>query len=256
LAVVVGLTEKMSKSKRNVVEPDALVQKYGADTVRLFCLFASPPEKDLDWSEQGVEGSSRFLHRVWRLVEEGGEELQKARWPDKDWNLPDDLRALRRKTHMTIKKVSEDIENRFHFNTAISSIMELVNLIYQVKEKRGKSDPYATGVMREAVETMVVLLSPFVPHLCEELWEALGHTGSVGKVSWPQCDEEAIKDEEVMMVIQVNGKLRNRITVGAHASEEEIQEAVLTNQRIQEILAGQKVKKFILVPKKLVNLVV
>ncbi len=254
--VQVGRTEKMSKSKKNVVEPDALVQKYGADTVRLFCLFASPPEKDLEWSEQGVDGAFRFLNRIWRLVEDWAENLKMAEWPRNGWDLPEDLRALRRKTHTTIKKVTEDIENRFHFNTAISAIMELVNLLYQVEERGKDPHPHPAGVMREAVETVVVLLSPFVPHFCEELWEVLGHTESVAKVSWPRYDGEAIKDEEILMVIQVNGKLRSRITVGAHASEEEIKEAVLTHQRIQEILQGKKVKKVILVPKKLVNLVV
>ena len=254
--VQVGRTEKMSKSKKNVVEPDALVQKYGADTVRLFCLFASPPEKDLEWSEQGVDGASRFLNRIWRLVGDWAENLKMAEWPRNEWDLPEELRALRRKTHTTIKKVTEDIENRFHFNTAISAVMELVNLLYPVEEKRNEPHPYTAGVMREAVETVVVLLSPFVPHFCEELWEVLGHADSIAKVSWPRYDGEAIKDEEVLMVIQVNGKLRSRITVGAHASEEEIKEAVLADQRIEEILQGKKVKKVILVPKKLVNLVV
>jgi leucyl-tRNA synthetase len=255
-AVVVGRTEKMSKSKKNVVEPDALVQKYGADTVRLFCLFASPPEKDLEWSEQGVEGAFRFLNRIWRLVEDWAEPLKNAGWPENEGNLPEDLRALRRKTHATIKKVTEDVENRFHFNTAISAVMELVNLVYQVEEKRKESDPTTLTVMREAVEAVVVLLSPFVPHVCEELWEALGHSGSVANVPWPRYDEETIREEEVLMVIQVNGKLRSRITVRARASEEEIREAVFHNQRIQEILEGLEVKKFILVPGKLVNLVV
>ena len=155
----------MSKSKKNVVEPDALVQKYGADTVRLFCLFASPPEKDLEWSEQGVDGAFRFLNRIWRLVEDWAENLKMAEWPRNGWDLPEDLRALRRKTHTTIKKVTEDIENRFHFNTAISAIMELVNLLYQVEEKGKEPHPHPAGVMREAVETVVVLLSPFCPSL-------------------------------------------------------------------------------------------
>jgi leucyl-tRNA synthetase len=254
--VVVGRTEKMSKSKKNVVEPDALVQKYGADTVRLFCLFASPPEKDLEWSEQGVEGAFRFLHRICRLAEDWAEPLKGAGRPENQGDLPEDLRALRRKTHATIKKVTEDIENRFHFNTAISAVMELVNLLYQVEEKRKEADPSTVTAMREAVETVVVLLSPFVPHVCEELWETLGHSGSVADVPWPRYDEETIREEEVLLVIQVNGKLRGRITVRAGAPDEEIKEAVFHNQRIQEILQGLEVKNFILVPNKLVNLVV
>ncbi len=256
LPVQVGRTEKMSKSKKNVVEPDPLVQKYGADTVRLFCLFASPPEKDLEWSEQGVDGSFRFLNRVWRLVEDWAGTLKDAGWPRADWELADDLRGLRRKTHATIKRVTEDIENRFHFNTAISAVMELVNLLYQVEEKRREPDRFAAGVMREAVETVVILLSPFVPHMCEELWEVLGHQESVSKVPWPGYDAETLKDEEVLMVVQVNGKLRGRVTVGAHASEGEIQEVVLANPRVQEAVQGKKIRKFIFVPKKLVNLVV
>ncbi|MCX5917737.1 MAG: leucine--tRNA ligase [Deltaproteobacteria bacterium] len=253
--VQIGRTEKMSKSKKNVVDPDFLVEKYGADTVRLFCLFASPPEKDLEWSEQGVEGSFRFLHRVWRLVEDWAEILKSAERPRKDWDLTEDLKALRRKTHGAIKKVTEDVENRFHFNTAISAVMELVNSLYSMEPQRKDPGPQIAAMMREAVETVVVLLSPFVPHVCEELWEALGHRDSVCQVSWPKYDEEAIRDEEVRMVIQVNGKLRSRITVGAHASEEEIRAAVMGQERIQEILQGQAIKKFVLVPKKLVNLV-
>jgi leucyl-tRNA synthetase len=246
----------MSKSKKNVVDPDFLVEKYGADTVRLFCLFASPPEKDLEWSEQGVEGSFRFLHRVWRLVEDWAEILKSAERPRKDWDLTEDLKALQRKTHGAIKKVTEDVENRFHFNTAISAVMELVNSLYSMEPQRKDPSPQIAAMMREAVETVVILLSPFVPHVCEELWEALGHRDSVCQVSWPKYDEEAIRDEEVLMVIQVNGKLRSRITVGAHASEEEIRAAVMGQERIQEILQGQAIKKFVLVPKKLVNLVV
>jgi len=254
--VQIGRTEKMSKSKKNVVDPDFLVEKCGADTVRLFCLFASPPEKDLEWSEQGVEGSFRFLHRVWRLVEDWAGVLKSAERPRQDGDLTEELKALRRKTHGTIKKVTEDIENRFHFNTAISAVMELVNSLYAMEPQRKDPSPSTAGMMREAVETVVVLLSPFVPHVCEELWEALGHRESVSKVPWPKYDGEAIRDEEVRMVIQVNGKLRSRITVGAHASEEEIRAAVMGQERIQEILQGQKIKKFVLVPKKLVNLVV
>ncbi len=254
--VQVGRTEKMSKSKKNVVEPDTLVQKYGADTVRLFCLFASPPEKDLEWSEQGVDGTFRFLNRVWRLVEDWAEVLKGAEWPRKERDLPEDLRGLRRKTHLTIKKVTEDIENRFHFNTAISSIMELMNLLYQLEEKREKPDALTAGVMKEAAETVVILLSPFVPHICEEMWEGLGHGESVTKTPWPRFDRDLIQEEEFLMVIQVNGKLRSRITVGSDASEEEIKEAVVSNPRVLEILQGKKIRKFIVVPRKLVNLVV
>ncbi|HSR12826.1 MAG TPA: class I tRNA ligase family protein, partial [Thermodesulfobacteriota bacterium] len=254
--IQVGRTEKMSKSKKNVVEPDTLVRQYGADTVRLFCLFASPPEKDLEWSEQGVDGSFRFVTRVWRLVEDWAEALRSAERPGPGDALPDDLRAIRRKTHATIKKVTEDIENRFHFNTAISAVMELVNALYAAEEKKEKAGPQLPGVMREAVETVVILLSPFVPHVAEELWETLGHQESVNQIAWPGYESDLIREEEFTFVVQVNGKLRGRITVAAGASEQEIKEAVMASPRIQEVLQGQKVKKVILVPRKLVNLVV
>ncbi|MCX5907645.1 MAG: leucine--tRNA ligase [Deltaproteobacteria bacterium] len=254
--VQVGRTEKMSKSKKNVVEPDPLVNKYGADTMRLFCLFAAPPEKDLEWSEQGVEGSFRFLNRVFRLVEEWVGLIQKAETPGKDWPLSEELRNVQRKTHFTIKKVTEDIETRFHFNTAISAIMELVNLLYQQGETQKKEDRYTRGVFREALETVVILLSPIVPHIAEELYEILGYKESIAQVTWPQYDPQAIQDEEVLMVIQVNGKLRGRITIGIHATEEEVREKVLGNLRIQEVVKEQIVKKFIWIPKKLVNVVI
>jgi leucyl-tRNA synthetase len=255
-SVQIGRTEKMSKSKKNVVEPDALVKKYGADTIRLFCLFASPPEKDLEWSEQAVEGASRFLQRVWRLGDEWGETIRNADQPSPGWDLPDSLKALRRKTHFTIQKVTGDIENRFHFNTAISAVMELVNRIYQNEEWLKKTDRCALGVLREAVESTILLLSPIVPHICEELWGMLGHADSLTKTPWPKYDAEALKDEEVLIVIQVNGKLRGRIRVGVHASPEEVQEAVLGNPRVRELIKGQAIKKFISVPRKLVNIVV
>lgn len=253
--VEVGRTEKMSKSKKNVVDPDYLVEKYGADTVRLFCLFAAPPEKDLEWSEQGVEGAYRFLQRVWRLVEDFAGISKKVEQLSSAWDIPADLKKVRRKTHFTIKKVTEDIEDRFHFNTAISSIMELVNLLYQIKEKTPE-DMATLAVFREALESIVILLSPIVPHICEELWEKLGQKGSISLVPWPKYDEQVLKEEEIMLVVQINGKLRARITVGANSSEEELKETIFTNPRIQELLKGKTVKRFVVVPKKLVNLVV
>lgn len=253
--VEVGRTEKMSKSKKNVVDPDYLVEKYGADTVRLFCLFAAPPEKDLEWSEQGVEGAYRFLQRVWRLIEDFAGIAQKTKWPSSAWDIPADLKKVRRKTHLTIKKVTEDIEDRFHFNTAISSIMELVNLLYQIKEKT-QEDMATLAVFREALESIVILLSPFVPHICEELWERLGQKGSISLVPWPKYDEQVLKEEEIMLIVQINGKLRGRITVGANSSDEELKKAIFANPRIQELLKGKTVKRFVVVPKKLVNLVV
>ncbi len=254
--VEVGRTEKMSKSKKNVVEPDLLVEKYGADTVRLFCLFASPPEKDLEWSEQGVEGAFRFLNRVWRLVEDCAGISQRADRPGKNSKLSGDLGNIRRKIHATIKKVTEDIDNRFHFNTAISAVMELVNLLYQNEEKVRDHAPDSQGVLREALESVVILLAPMAPHICEELWETLGNDRSLATVPWPSYDSEIVTEEEVLIVIQVNGKLRGRITVGIHASEEEVRQADFSNPRIQELMKDQSIKKFVWVPRKLVNLVV
>jgi leucyl-tRNA synthetase len=246
---------KMSKSKGNVVDPDDMIQAYGADTVRMFCLFAAPPEKDLEWSEQGVEGSHRFLGRIWRLVAEYEQVLRSARIYDRATVLPAELRDLHRKTHQTIKKVTEDIRDRFHFNTAIAAIMELVNQIYQCIEARS-DHKHHWSVVREAVESMVLLVSPMVPHIAEELWEVLGHSGSVLNAPWPSWHEEALVAEEVVLVVQVNGKLRSRISVAPDAADEQLQQAALADPRIQEFVGAKPVKKVIVVPKRLVNIVV
>jgi leucyl-tRNA synthetase len=246
----------MSKSKGNVVDPGELVQRYGADTVRLFCLFASPPEKDLEWSDRGVEGSARFLSRLWRLVYEEHENLRQVSSYDGSESLEEDLRAVHRKTHQTIKKVSEDIEQRFHFNTAISAVMELVNAIYQYRSEHDGCDPQAFSVLRSAVKTAVVLISPMVPHIADEMWEALGHEKSVVYESWPRWDEEAAAEEEQLIVVQVNGKLRNRIYVSPSASREEIKEAALADERIKQFIGGKPVRKVVVIPGRLVNVVV
>jgi leucyl-tRNA synthetase len=251
--ISVGKLEKMSKSKRNVVDPEYLIEKYGADTARAFCLFASPPEKDLDWSDQGVEGSSRFLNRVWRLVYDQHSGLRNAKPLPFGTALDGDHKSLHQKTHKTIKKVSEDIE-RFHFNTAISAIMELVNEIY-VSEMKDPSDEVSKRVMREALETVVVLLSPFVPHFAEELWEALGQGESVMRTSWPDYDREAIQEDEILIVIQVNGKVRDRMTIPASYGEEEVKGWALRSEKIQKLIGGKEIKRVILVPRKLVNIV-
>jgi len=253
--VEVGRIEKMSKSRRNVVDPNALIEQYGADTLRLFCLFAAPPERDLDWSDQGVEGAFRFLKRVWRLVEEHLADIEDVKPFDSDMAPAGDLRILHRKTHQTIKRVTNDIEGRFHFNTAISAVMELVNTIQAVKmdvllASQGRS------VLRLAVETVIVLLSPIVPHLAEELWEGLGNPGSVLEVAWPTYREKAIAEDEILIVVQVNGKVRSRFNISADADEEAIRAAALVDDRIVARIAGQPVKKVIVVKKKLVNIVV
>jgi leucyl-tRNA synthetase len=250
---LVGRLEKMSKSKRNVVDPEYLIEKYGADTARMFCLFASPPEKDLDWSDQGVEGSSRFLSRVWRLFFDHHPHLKEKRILPFGMALEGSLKLLRQKIHKTIKKVTDDIE-RFHFNTAISAIMELVNEIY-ISDVKDSTDEISRSVMREAVETVVVLLSLFVPHFAEELWEALGHQESILRTPWPEYDREAIVEEEILIVIQVNGKLRDRMTIPAAYGEEQVKSWALKSDRIQKLTEGKQIKRVILVPGKLVNIV-
>jgi leucyl-tRNA synthetase len=251
--ISIGRLEKMSKSKRNVVDPEYLVEKYGADTARVFCLFASPPEKDLDWNDQGVEGSARFLNRVWRLFYEQRPRLQNVKALPFGAVLEGDPKFLRQKAHQTIKKVTEDIE-RFHFNTAISAIMELVNEIY-VSEVKDRTDEISTRVMREAIETVVILLSPFVPHFAEELWRVLGNRESIIKNGWPDYDREAVLEDEILIVIQVNGKLRDRMTIPASYGEEEVKVWALKSEKIQKLTEGKEIKRVILVPQKLVNIV-
>jgi leucyl-tRNA synthetase len=248
--VEVGSKEKMSKSKRNVVDPEYLIARYGADTTRLFCLFASPPEKDLDWSDQGVEGSSRFLHRVWRMVFESLDTIQRAELPGSGDVFEGEDQVLHRKTHKTIKKVTEDIE-RFHFNTAISAIMELVNAIYQFESKSETASP----VLREAIEVTVLLLSPFVPHITEELWHTLGKRESVIQTAWPEHDPRATAEQEILVVIQINGKLRDRMRVSASFGDVDVKKAALKRERVRSLIAGKPIKKVIVVPKKLVNVV-
>ena len=246
--VELGRTEKMSKSKKNVVDPNKLIDQYGADTARLFSLFAAPPEKDLEWNEQGVEGCYRFLNRVWRAVSDNLELIKDATVPDA---IEGDAADLRRKTHQTIKKVSEDVDGRFHFNTAIAAIMELVNAIYAFKPRQ--ENP---GVLREALETVVSLLNPFVPHICEELWLSLGHQQSVEAFGWPNWDESALVMEEITLVVQVNGKVRGKITVAVDADSQSIETEALSESNVQRFIAGKQLRKVIVVPGRLINIVV
>ncbi len=251
--VEMGRSMKMSKSKRNVVEPSALVESYGGDTARLFSLFAAPPEKDLDWSEQGVEGAFRFLGRVYRLVAQKEKSIRAAGLL-RDGS-GDETRRIRQVTHRTLKKVTGDIEERYHFNTAISAVMEMVNFLYQVEESAWDS-PETAPALREAVEILLLMLSPFAPHLAEELWEKIGNAGLACRESWPIADEEAARAEQILVVVQINGKLRARITADAGATEEEIRETVLSDPRVREYTDGKILKKLVYVPKKLVNIVV
>ncbi|HEJ84022.1 MAG TPA: leucine--tRNA ligase [Desulfobacteraceae bacterium] len=253
--VIRGNTVKMSKSKKNVVDPQELIDQYGADTVRVFCLFASPPDKDLEWSDQGVEGSYRFLNRIWRLVTLHLGNLSEVSAYGGGEILEGQLRALHRKTHETIKRVTGDIENRFHFNTAISAVMELVNDLNQFLNSNEQKDAVAWSVVREAIEAIVVLLSPVAPHITEELWRMLGHDTPLIEVPWPVCNEAALLAETRQVVLQVNGKVRNRIEVPASYDERAIEEAALADERVRQFVSGKEIKKVIVVQKKLVNVV-
>jgi len=250
--VDVGRSMKMSKSKRNVVEPSVLIERYGADTARLFSLFASPPEKDLDWSEQGVEGAFRFLNRVFRLIAQRREAVSRA---GERWDESADTRRIRRMTHQTLKKVTGDVEERSHFNTALSAIMEMVNSLYLVEDAAWDS-PGTSPALREAVEILLLMLSPFGPHISEELWEMIGGEGLVSSRAWPMFDAEVARAEEILVVVQINGKLRSRITVDAGATEEEIRSMVMADPRVVEYTEGKKIRKMVYVPRKLVSIVV
>ncbi len=252
--VDVGRSVKMSKSKLNVVEPSALIEKYGADTARLFSLFAAPPEKDLDWSEQGVEGAFRFLGRVYRLVAQRAEALRKA-GPMSAGGPPPEVRRIRQATHRTLKKVTGDVEERYHFNTAISAVMEMVNFLYLVEDGAWES-PETAPALREAAEILLLMLSPFAPHVSEELWERIGMDGLVCLRPWPEADQEMARAEEILVVVQVNGKVRSKITVDAEATEEEIRGKVMADPRVLEFIGGKTVRKLVYVPKKLVSIVV
>jgi leucyl-tRNA synthetase len=253
--VTIGRVEKMSKSKRNVVDPNTLLGQYGADTTRLFCLFAAPPERDLEWSEQGVEGSARFLNRVWRLaqtwVPKVGEEAYEGALDE----LAPALRDVYKKAHQTIHKVTHDIDERFHFNTAISAVMELVNQMYTIDADQSES-PHLAPVMCHALETVVLLLSPIIPHFCEEIWEALGHDDSLLTSSWPRHREDALVQDEAVIVVQVNGKLRSRFNAAVDADRDLLKSTALEDERVQKFIAGKEIRKVIVVPNKLVNIVV
>ena len=253
--VMVGRVEKMSKSKKNVIDPNILLDKYGADTTRFFCLFAAPPERDLEWSEQGVEGGFRFLNRVWRLATVVMDGIREVRpFNGNSGDLEGELRELYRKTHQTIQRVTKDIEDRFHFNTAISAVMELFNTMSSLDLQ--KKHDHQFSVMRFAMESLTLLLSPIVPHFAEELWAALGHRTSVLLAPWPQYHMDALEEDELLIVVQVNGKLRSRFLVATETDEETIKERALSDKRILKFINGRVIRKVIVVKKKLVNIVV
>jgi leucyl-tRNA synthetase len=244
---------KMSKSKGNVVDPNKLIEKFGADTVRLFSLFAAPPERDLDWSNKGVEGASRFLNRVHRFVVNNKGILTSA--PEQQASdLDEKSRALHRKTHQTIRKVTRDLENDFHFNTAIAAVMELVNLMLSLVSEDAEND-IAPAAVKEAVDATLLLLSPMTPHFCSELWEITGHEELLENQSWPTFNPESAKDEEIIVVLQVNGKVRSRLLVSPDIGDDELKARSLQDDKVQKFVGNKPIRKVIVVPKKLVNVV-
>jgi leucyl-tRNA synthetase len=259
---------KMSKSKGNVVSDDYVREKYGADTGRLFELFAAPPEKDLEWNDQGIEGASRFLNRVWRFVIAhlselgGGEAPPPSAPPDRSRAAAvpttEEGRAFRRTIHETIRRVTDDIEREFHFNTAIAAIMELVNALQAFEAASGDGATAAADratLMREAVETTLLLLGPFCPHVTEELWEQLGHRESLFKQRWPVADPAALHKTEVTVVVQVDGKVRGRLLVDVDAADDRIRQLALGDDRVRPWVERRRVEKVVVVPNRLVNIV-
>jgi leucyl-tRNA synthetase len=246
---------KMSKSKGNVIDPNYLIEKYGADTARLFSLFAAPPEKDLEWSDKGVDGAYRFLNRIWGVVYKNRDTLSGKRAAEKRINSSDltsRTLSLYRKTHQTIKKVTDDMERDYHFNTAIAGMMELMN---EITSFEPASDEDQT-VFRFAIERVLLLLSPFSPHVAEEMWEAIGNRPSIFEQNWPEWDEDAAKEEQIELVVQVNGKLRSRILISAGMADDDVKKIALEDQRIKEMIGGKSIKKVIVVKGKLVNIVI
>lgn len=240
----------MSKSKGNTVDPQELIEKYGADTVRLFMMFAAPPEQSLEWSDDGVQGSFRFLKRFWSAVVD---HAGKGPVGDVDVDaLNDTQKELRRKTHQTIAKINDDIGRRHSFNTAVAASMELLNAINKLADE---SDT-GRAVAHESLEAVVVMLSPMVPHICHALWQELGHESALIDQRWPEVDESALQLDLVEIVVQVNGKLRARLSVAVDASKDDIEALALADENIRRYTDGNEIRKIIVVPGRLVNIVV
>ena len=249
LPVEIGGTEKMSKSKNNGVDPQAMIDAYGADTCRLFMMFASPPDMSCEWSDAGIEGANRFLRRVWRLAHShvsaglpGALDVA---------SLTDEQKAVRRAIHLAIRQASNDVGQHHKFNTAIAQVMTLMNVL----EKAATATEQDRALLQEGLETVALLLAPITPHICHELWQRLGKTGAVIDAQWPQVDESALVQDSLTLVIQVNGKLRGQIEVPASASREEVEAAARANENVQRFTEGVTIRKVIVVPGKLVNIV-
>ncbi len=245
-----GKSDKMSKSKHNTVDPDEMIEKYGADTVRLYILFAAPPQNNFDWIDSGVEGANRFLKRVWNLIISNLELVKDIHYSKEDFkNIDEESKKIRRKLHQTIKKVNEDIVREYQFNTAIASIMELLNELQSYKEKNPK-------VLRESFENLVLLLSPFTPFISDELWRILGNEGYTVQQQFPVPDEEALIETTKEIPVQVNGKVRATITVPADADEELVKQVALENENVKKWIEGKNIIKVIFIKGKILNIVV
>ncbi|HXG93502.1 MAG TPA: leucine--tRNA ligase [Blastocatellia bacterium] len=259
--VQVGRLEKMSKSKKNAVDPMEMINIHGADALRLFVLFAGPPEKDKEWSDTGFEGAARYLQRVWRIAYKWQSRIVNAQSDalSEQSELSDYQRRLRRRTHQVIRAITENFEERLHLNTCISSLMELTNEVYafdQAVEKNGEATEVDIEIAREAFEALIRMLAPFSPHISEELWESFGHAESLARTSWPEFNAELAREEEIEVAVQVNGKLRSRIFASPDASDDDLKQAALADEKVMAATAGKDVVKTIVIPRKLVNVVV
>jgi leucyl-tRNA synthetase len=253
---------KMSKSLGNVVSPDEMVARYGADSARMNSLFAAPPDRDLDWQDKGVEGIQRFLSRVYRYVARHADKSKvETRLAASSFNtasVSPEARQIQRKLHQTIKRVTDDFQGRWHFNTCVAAIMELVNELYATEDgvARAAAKVVPVEILAGVQRDLVLLLAPFAPYLAHELWEMLGEKGSLLKAPWPKYDPLLAKEEEIEIPVQVNGKLRSLIIVPVDAPKEILQERALADEKIRALLAGKQIVKIIVVPGKLVNIVV
>jgi len=242
----------MSKSRGNTVSPDEMIERYGADTLRLYILFVAPPDLPLEWSDENIAGAHRFVNKVWRLVDRHAEALGKAPRGPLPAELPPAARDLRRKLHQTVARVTRDVEDRLQMNTAVAAMMELVNEVHRLEAEVARDAP---EVLREALETLLRLLNPFTPHVCEEMWSRLGSSGGLVRAAWPVADEAAAREDVVELAVQVNGKVRGRITVAREADEAAVRRAALAEPRVAEMLDGREVVKVVVVPLRLVSVV-
>jgi leucyl-tRNA synthetase len=245
---------KMSKSKGNVVSPDEMIERFGADATRMYSLFAAPPDRDLDWQEDGVAGVSRFLARVYRFAMKYGDRAKKGGSAVRGALSPDS-QVLLRKLHQTMKKITEDFAGRWHFNTCIAAIMELANVLTAAEAAIG-AGKVPDAVLAEILRTLTLLLAPFAPYLSFELWEYIGEKGDLLRAPWPKFDEALAREEQIEIPVQINGKLRAVVTVGADADEDTVRDAALKDAKIAALIAGKEIVRIIVVPRKLINIVV